>query len=1656
MANNPFLKFNTGGIATQPQPNDNPFLKFAQPQAGLNLGLPSIGGMKTTTPFFPPRKIYKPGEVLRAEALPGAIEKVVTGYEGLKLPSTFGEKAGKVALGAESIIQSINRNIASAGLTFARGEKIKQEDLGFIGRGLFGEETIKPIEQRVAETELTLRKWGEETAKTAVNSKEKSIADFIFRHPEVFAFAGVMGSVGIDLTPFGGLEKGAYRAMIKAKTIGEATSVLSKMGVADDLVRQFAPDVVKVADEKTAKVLFNNIANLQRATKIAPLAQKGALEAIIAEKDIIEGDRVIGKLTGGKEITGVFKVDKGEIFQSGARKYRSFSENPTIIGDDGVKYIFGDYAPDTILEMRKVEKGIIPQELEPLAQEARKYKSAEEFVSKVGKIEVGYDWKYLDEMKQSKAEGYAYSHSDFDALSKLEKANRGTGVSETFYRAGEIGKDGDVWLTPQKSGAEQYAKSGGTKVGEYKVATQNPLNLNDISDIEKIIGKIEGKNFVNNPDLKQKLIDYAKKNGYDSVSFPDSFPDGKGGMQSLIVFDKSKIYTKSQLTDFYTQATKGVKEVGPVSKMTTTEIETEMKSIAPKLEETYYAKAVEGLSESQQARMEELRTGLVNRIPEITGAEKGVEVKPIFGEAKAIQEAQRITFGDERYIKKPVVRKEPEIPITQQKQTGMYLPPKEYAETNLFKQIEGKVAKEIPIPKTISEFNSLLSEEQIKVFEKIPSNLQREIYLGSEILDTSKTPIDTLVDKIVSGATRVRVPTTIKADVRETIGAGNYMRIFRKDRFLPTLDELANDVGISDTELFEKISDLIQAKSTLSIARGETQYIPRVRRVKEKIARQNLIREGTRQKAQITPGKISVSLSDSIAQPLTSSQEARSAFSIIDSAKPVEQFVEKPVKIDFDTDALKDISGFKGAFRDVYRNFREVFGKKFEDIKRAVLDPFDDAKGLFVNEEIKLTNELNENIVKKFKIYKGSKDSAILQDFGEGLLSEEKLVKQVGRERTNNFIEADRWFRTKYDQLLGEINEVRMRIYPNQTEKLIPKRKDYYRHFQELSEGVDALKNVFETPAGITPSLAGISPFTKPKSKFLSFAQRRLGLQTDKDAVGGFLDYTRAFAYAKHIDPQIGTFRKLAQDLAKATDEKRNVNNFIEFLQDFSNNLAGKTNPADRYIQKIVPGGRKTFKVMDWLNRRVKMNVILGNLSSSVAQIFNVPQAIGSAKQHSIKGAVRTLTDIFVPNNAMAQSSFIKERYARRIYDKFERGMFANTKKFAAWVTGVLDEVGTKFAWNAHYEKALKEGIPNPIRYADAKARDMVAGRGIGEVPLGQQSRLFQVVAPFQLEVGNAWWVMKDFVSEKNFSGLATFFVASYLMNRAVEQIRGNDVSFDPINAVVEGIRIFQDEEDKKKGALLGAGRVAGEVFSNIPLGQTIAGMLPEEGVGLLPSRRELFGAGDPTRFGGGLLLTRGITDPLYQLITPFGGIQIKKTKKGIEATLKGQVETATGKLKKEIEPTPLNTLKGVLFGPSAFSEIINSKDRVESLFRELKGQERDRQQTTERAEQIYNDLNEMPKEKARDTFNELIKENPFLAQKVSDIGDAEDRGLELEDRLLLQLGVENGERAKFIFNEINKLKSKEEKKNYYQSLIDKKVITKQVNVQILEFLGGK
>lgn len=683
------------------------------------------------------------------------------------------------------------------------------------------------------------------------------------------------------------------------------------------------------------------------------------------------------------------------------------------------------------------------------------------------------------------------------------------------------------------------------------------------------------------------------------------------------------------------------------------------------------------------------------------------------------------------------------------------------------------------------------------------------------------------------------------------------------------------------------------------------------------------------------------------------------------------KFAEVQKKEDFDPTKLKDISGFKAATTDVYRNFENVFGKNYENVGKPVLDKLDSAKSEYVNMQEKWVNNLNNNVVKKLGIKKGSKESKWVQQYGEGEISLEQL-KKVAPDKWKDVVKADQWFRRSYDQLIDEVNASRAVIYPNNPEKIVPKRKDYYRHFREM-EGLSGLKNLFDSPSQIDPHLAGTSQYTTPKSKFAGFMQKRGNGPFKRDAVGGFLDYIPAASYSTKIDPVIPEFRNLKNSLADQTEGSRNLNNFIEYLDDYANDLAGKTNPFDRVPQKYIPGGRKTFNIINRLNSRVKANVILGNVSSALAQTANIPIGVAYGKQHAVTGAVKSLEALVNKKSPMYQSAFLKERYSDNMYRKFDDKWFQQPQKMAEWVLETADKIGSSFVWNTTYEKAIKQGVKDPVKFADNETRKLLAGRGVGEVPLFQKSRITQILLPFTLEVGNQWRVMGDMVKGKDVTAIMLLFTGNYLLNNVMEETRGFGVTFDPIEAGKDAI------SDKELTNTERVGRVAGEVLSNTPAGQYLAELYPEYGFEIpftdieMPTRNKMFGDRNPQRFGGGIVAMDGLTDPIFKLAPPFGGNQIKKTIDGVTAiSEEGVYNKDKTELKYPIEPNTENKIRAGLFGPSSFSESREYYDNKNRPLSEKQTENYELLKPYGKGDEYYKDLQ---KERDVKTIERKIKE---------------------------------------------------------------------------------
>ena len=213
-------------------------------------------------------------------------------------------------------------------------------------------------------------------------------------------------------------------------------------------------------------------------------------------------------------------------------------------------------------------------------------------------------------------------------------------------------------------------------------------------------------------------------------------------------------------------------------------------------------------------------------------------------------------------------------------------------------------------------------------------------------------------------------------------------------------------------------------------------------------------------------------------------------------------------------------------------------------------------------------------------------------------------------------------------------------------------------------------------------------------------------------------------------------------------------------------------------------------------------------------------------------------------------------------------------------------------------------------------------------------------------------------------------------------------VAFDPIDALINaGKEIADPKNEPKEKAVKAVGRLAGEVLGNIPVGQTMAAAYPEYGIKEwgLPTRKEFFGRDDPTRFGTGPLVVKAVQDPAKYLVTPFGGAQIDKTWKAAKAlynegSYKNDDETgidryipnitASGNMRYPVEVNAENTVKGLLFGPSAMDE---TKEFYENDRRPLG------EKDTRRVEQAAN-----PQAKYQDIMRK--KKIDSIREKIRDV----------------------------------------------------------------------
>ena len=492
-----------------------------------------------------------------------------------------------------------------------------------------------------------------------------------------------------------------------------------------------------------------------------------------------------------------------------------------------------------------------------------------------------------------------------------------------------------------------------------------------------------------------------------------------------------------------------------------------------------------------------------------------------------------------------------------------------------------------------------------------------------------------------------------------------------------------------------------------------------------------------------------------------------------------------------------------------------------------------------------------------------------------GRFQNRELVKKISRETLNAQIEN------------GEILR----------NKQIKPRKDYFRHFQELTNEFAEIADIFSNDQRIPPNLAGKSADTKPRTIWTSIAQRRAGENYyTEDAVGGLLQYTEIAEKLLAFDPLISHFRDVNSAIRAAAEmadnevkgKGTNAGQFAAYADKLTNKIAGKSDTIDRWLSdEWGANGRAIMKAVEVINRRVKSNAILGNFRSAIVQIGNLPNASLYIQNPAdwAKGAVTLLNGLGKDENirnARAQSNFMNRRYMGDAIDKLTKEIQSNNildkpKEFALWMLGAGDRFGAELIWHTAYTKALNnpevlEGrergraYESAIDYADDITRRSVGGRAEGDVPLHMDSKWYSLIAPFQIEVANTFNAAKEAFGDKNWVGLAAFEISVFLMNCLLEGITGDrPLGLDFIRAAVDvwmEATGADDEEEEEKDfwdiATYAAGRFGGELLSGMPLGTQIGSFVTG---GDEQKAEAWFGDSDPTRYGTGNIGMGAIAD---------------------------------------------------------------------------------------------------------------------------------------------------------------------------------------------------
>lgn len=611
------------------------------------------------------------------------------------------------------------------------------------------------------------------------------------------------------------------------------------------------------------------------------------------------------------------------------------------------------------------------------------------------------------------------------------------------------------------------------------------------------------------------------------------------------------------------------------------------------------------------------------------------------------------------------------------------------------------------------------------------------------------------------------------------------------------------------------------------------------------------------------------------------------------------------------------------------RNIDRVAGADAPKLKQFLVDASrknETDRAVFLNT---LRQQTRSDIVDNLGIKPKSQESALVQRYGEGLIDDAELQKLAGN-AAPNIKQAAQYFRNQYDTLLDQWNAVRSRYGYDP----VPKRQDYFRHFQEIESGGNLL-GIIKNAKDLPTNISGITDIFRPNKPFSTAEMRRLGSDTAQDAVSGFDNYLDAVSrQIYHLDT-VQRGRSVENAIRKAAESNPEIElpNFVANLGDWTNMVSGKKSRVDRAAEQVV--GRKVYTIAQIARARTGANMVGANLSSAFTNYIPFTQSLATtSKPAAVKGMMSSLFSPFQKAPDVidgVRSGFLTRRFVK---DSIKETGVRRAAEVASKPFEFVDQFTSRSIVAGKYYENLAKGL-NPqqaMKAADDYASKVITDRSVGQLPNLMETRTAGFLTQFQAEVNNqVSFLMRDIPEFANgnpakiASALSQFIIFSYLFNTGYEKVMGRRPQIDPIQA---GIDIYSASEQDN-------GKTPGEnAIKATPqaLKENIAQGLPFSSLftgGRLPVNAMM---PDLNAIGKGISnigtdqpvlpqLYKGISGPLYYGVPPFGGGQIRKTAEGLYATSKGESVSPSGKQRFTIDQNPLNVAKAGIFGQYATNE---------------------------------------------------------------------------------------------------------------------------------------